>query len=387
MSNSEGNPSGASFYEGRSVILPDVARMLPGDILLTRTTKMLGPAKAVQSKAIRRRTGGSFSHALICSEPPVMVEAVGSGVSTLSLARCYAHEWASVQMLRHPDAAIAQAAASAAQLQVGRDYSVRRALRSAFPAIADRVADLGTFCSALVAQSFVGAGDALFARVPVERTTPATIEGIVGLEDVTRLVFHEGPAPRNIGRLVPLDAHHEPSPSARQTEISGRYAKALMADAELVAAALPGATEIVPTHWGMIDIVIDAMDAIAGGTVATALASDLGRLDTRLAEMISSGELAAVYAALEEIEGEELQQAVRASFDPAPDIDLRAMRAQLETTVRTLDVRRGSVGRMEAWNAGGRSEAVAAHAAVERAAIRGMDRRRTLFAEILARLA
>lgn len=190
--------SGGSFYEGRTVLLPDVDRLRAGDILLTRTTSLAGFVEGTQSRKIRLKTGGSFSHAMICSEPPTMVEAIGIGVSTLSLSRCYAHGWESVRVLRHPDTTLAQVAASAAQLQVGRDYSVRRALRAAFPAIADRISDLGTFCSALVAQSYVGAGDAFFARVPIEHTTPATIENIDGLEDVTRSVFNEGLAPRNM---------------------------------------------------------------------------------------------------------------------------------------------------------------------------------------------
>lgn len=378
--------SGGSFYDGRTVLLPDVGRLRAGDILLTRTTPLAGFVEGTQSRKIRMKTGGSFSHAMICSEPPTMVEAIGTGVSTLSLSRCYAHGWESVCVLRHPDAALAQEAASAAQLQVGRDYSVRRALRAAFPEIADRMSDLGTFCSALVAQSYVGAGDALFARVPIELTTPAIIENIDGLEEVTRSVFHEGLAPRNIGRMVPLDAHSDPSPSARQTKASGKYAKALMADAERVVAALPSPVELLPTHYGMLDVVMKGMDALAAGVGAATLPEDVRRLDADLAGMISSGELAAVHAALEEIEGEELQQAVASSFDATPDIDRRAMRSQLKTMRRTVEVRSRSVRAMADWNVGGRSAAVTAYVDLERMAIASIVRREAVFVEILDRL-
>ena len=342
----DGGVSGGSFYDGRTGLLPDVGRLRAGDILLTRTTPLSGFVKGTQSRKIRMKTGGSFSHAVICSEPPTMVEAIGTGFSTLSLSRCYAHGWESVRVLRDPDATLAQAAASAAQLQVGRDYSVRRALRAAFPAIADRMSDLGTFCSALVAQSYVGAGDALFSRLSIELTTPATIENIDGLANVTRSVFREGLAPRNIGRMVSLDAHFDPSPSARQTKASGEYAKALMADAERVVAALPSPVEILPTYYGVLDVVMKGMDALAAGVGAATLSEEVRRLAADLAGMISSGELAAVHAALEEIEGEELQQAVASSFDATPDIDCRAMRSQRETTRRTLEVRGRSVRAM-----------------------------------------
>jgi hypothetical protein len=378
--------SGGSFCDGRTVLLPDVSRLRAGDILLTRTTPLAGFVKGTQSRKIRMKTGGSFSHAMICSEPPTMVEAIGTGVSTLSLSRCYAHGWESVRVLRHPDVALAQAAASAAQLQVGRDYSVRRALRAAFPAIADRMSDLGTFCSALVAQSYIGAGDTFFARVPIELTTPATIENIDGLEDITQSVFQEGLAPRNIGRMVPLDTQSDPSPSARQTKASAKYAKALMADAERVVAALPSPLELLPTHYGMLDIVMKGIDALAAGVAAATLPEDVRRLDADLAEMISSGELAAVHTVLEEIEGEELQQAMVSSFDASPDIDLRGMRSQLETTRRTLEVRGRSVRAMKDWNVGGRSAAVAAYVDLELTTIASIGRREAVFAEILNRL-
>lgn len=107
---------GGSFYDGRIVLLPDVGRLRVGDILLTRTTQLAGFVEGTQSRKIRMKTGGLFSHAMICAEPPTMVEAIGTGVSTLSLSRCYVHGWESVRVLRHPDAALAQAAASAAQL-------------------------------------------------------------------------------------------------------------------------------------------------------------------------------------------------------------------------------------------------------------------------------
>lgn len=379
-------PFDSTFYDGRIVLLPDVSQLQSGDILLTRMSPLARPRDGAQSKKIRLGTGGTFSHVLICSEPPVVIEAIGAGVSTLSLARCYAHGWESVRVVRHPDSSLAKAAARFAQLQVGRDYSIRRALRAAFPTlIADRLADQGTFCSALVAQAYVGAGDVLFTQVPIERTTPATIEKLEGLVDVTKLVFREGLAPRNVGKLVPLDAPSTASPSARQTEISGRYAKALMTDAEQIAADV-SEPEIVPTHFGMLNLIMTAIDATRVTVNSGAISEEIRRLDMGLAALIASGELAAVFADLEAIESEELQEALRASFDHAPDIDRRAMQTQLATTRRGGSARREALAKMEAWNEGGRSAAVAAYAELERAVILGIERRETLFDEILRRL-
>ena len=57
-------------YDGKQVFVPEVDKLLPGDILLTFNAEAEASKDLKQSKAIRAATGGSFSHALICSVPP-----------------------------------------------------------------------------------------------------------------------------------------------------------------------------------------------------------------------------------------------------------------------------------------------------------------------------
>lgn len=174
-------------YNGRTVLLPEVDSLQPGDILLSFNAESTDRGDGKVAGVIRAATKGRFSHALICSAPPTLIEAIGRGVSTLSLARCFAHSLDNVRVLRYPDAEVARKAASLVQLQVGRDYSISRAILSVFPEqTITKINDHGIFCSALVAQVYVNAGAEIFASTAVDRTTPATIDQLNVLIDITR---------------------------------------------------------------------------------------------------------------------------------------------------------------------------------------------------------
>ena len=118
-------------YGGVAVYLPVVSRFRPGDILLTLNTESDDRKELRVSRVIARATRGRFSHALICSIPPTFIEAIGPGVSTISLARCFAHNLKNVRALRYPDREVSAKAASLARLEVGRDYSRAKAIASA----------------------------------------------------------------------------------------------------------------------------------------------------------------------------------------------------------------------------------------------------------------
>lgn len=97
----------APDYDGRTVWFPRLERLLPGDILLTRTVydEVAGGTK--DAKLIRAFTFGRFEHAAICTAPPTVAEAGGDddgGVFTLSLTRCFTHDLENVRVLRWPDA-------------------------------------------------------------------------------------------------------------------------------------------------------------------------------------------------------------------------------------------------------------------------------------------
>jgi hypothetical protein len=372
------------------VFLPDVGRLRPGDIVLSYHGDEGSAGKAPKlPKMIRAATGGRFSHALICSQPPALIEATLDGVGIVSLGRCFVHRIENVRVLRYPDPAVAARAARLAQLEVGRDYSIPRAAQSILLRKSRaRVEDRGIFCSALVAQVFAEAGADAFKRTPVEKTTPATIEQLDILVDVTNDIFREAPAPNNAEQMTALDGDPAPTPSSRQTQLSNRYAKAVLGDAQRIVAAHPSAgLEATPTYFGMLDFILRAHDAALNldEEEATRLAGSLNELDNKLAGMIVSGDMEALITEFRRIEDDELQRNIAESFAAKPDIDANAMRANLGTTRIQLDVRRRALQEMVEWNAG-RSRSVGAYCTLEESIIAALERRRLAEEEILTRI-
>jgi hypothetical protein len=276
------------------VFLPNVGEIRAGDILLTFNAESEDRKGSKRSRAIATATGGRFSHALVCSTPPTFAEAIGPGVSTLSLARCFAHDLANVRVLRYPDPEVAFRAARLVQLEIGRDYSIARAVRSVFPSrTLDRIDDHGIFCSALVAQVYVAAGSKLFQNTAVDRTTPATIDALDSLEDITSAVFRAGLAPNNIEMMSALDGDRAPTLSARQTQFSSKCAKALFPTADQIAKAYPElGIAVTPTFYGLLDFVAEAVDREANvpRERRDAFAAQLIDLDQALAALIEEGE-------------------------------------------------------------------------------------------------
>lgn len=374
-------------FDGRTVFLPNVDRLRPGDILLTFNGEGEGAKSAKLPRAIRRVTGGTFSHAMVCSEPPALVEATLAGVGIVSLSRCFAFQIENVRVLRHPDSAIAGRAAKLAQLEVGRDYSITRVAQAATRG-RTLAGDRGTFCSALVAQVFTAAGATEFARTPIEKTTPATIEGLDTLQDVTANIFREAPAPRNAETMTALDGDPAPTPSSCQTEISSRYAKALLPEADRLVAAHPtAALRVTPTYWGMLDLVLRAHDAAASLRPAEAmqLVAATDAIDRKLADLIGSSELRVLLEEFQAIEGEEISRAVAQSETASPDIDRASLASVVETTRKQLGVRRAALDQMTEWNAG-RSRAVEAYCELEAMTVASLEARQNAFRQILARI-
>lgn len=331
------------FYDGRMVWLADVSKLQPGDILLTRYAAGGDKRGLGQAALIRTATGGAFDHVLICTETPTFVEALGAGVRTLSLQTCFAHAPDHVRVLRFPDAAKAKAAATYAQLQVGREYSTKKAMMSVFPsASVDELADRGVFCSALVAQAFVDAGAQEFLAVSVSKTTPATLQNMAALQDITADVFRKALAPTNIEFFVPLDAARPRSLSEDQTDITGAYARALRADAGRFVSDFPEAGLEAPvTFYDCINLVTDAHDALdrIDGTRLEAYRSALAQVDQAIADRIETRELHALFERLAKQDAETMQRNLVESFKPHPDIDVGAMRNFRAATVRQIEAR------------------------------------------------
>ncbi len=382
-------PAHSSKYDGLYVYAPLVSALRPGDILLTRNAEGGDLKGKALSKTILAASGGSFDHALICTAPPTFVEAVDIGVCTLSLQRCFTHSMQTVRVLRYADPAAAAHAAQRAQLQVGRTYSKRKAAASVFPeAMVDEIKHKGIFCSALVAQAFTDAGAPEFAATNVSKTTPATLEKMACLIDVTDQVFRKILSPPNIESMSALDGARAETPSIRQTFITMAYAATLVPSADAILEAFPEAElESAHTFYDAMQFIVRAMDA--RGKIPEPRRADFDAqvaiLDDMAALCVSSGELMAVQDELAQHETVEMQRDLAESFKLKPDIDLVATRAVAHTTIAQIAERQTAIDNLTAWSAG-RSKAMAAWAEVQAPTIAFQKARLATCREIVGRL-
>ena len=72
----------------------------PGDILLTRVPFDLLDPSTYAGVAIRGATLAPFSHAALCIEPGLMIEAIGTGVCRLALGQTGSRQRRNVKLLR-----------------------------------------------------------------------------------------------------------------------------------------------------------------------------------------------------------------------------------------------------------------------------------------------
>jgi hypothetical protein len=384
MTSDDYNPE----YDGREVFLPEVSVLRPGDILLTNSRASWDESARDLSDRICSATGGRFSHALICTAPPTFAEAVTSGVSTLSLVNCFTHEIENVRVLRYPDPYVARRAAAHAQLEIGREYSMRRALESLlFDAeTLARVNDNGTFCSALVAAVFVRAGADEFSAVPVAKTTPATLDNLAGLSDVTHLVFRAALAPQNVEKMSALDGDRAATPSSPQTAIYKRYARAVLPLADRLCEDFPEA-ELTPqaTYFGMLQLILEgerAAPKIAESRRAALLAG-IGALDRELAAQRADGAIDQVFVDIRESDGQQLLRDMQESFYPKPDKDVRAMQAVHSVNESGLIERTRA---LESMRVGQSWLSVTAYCQTEAKSLEFLAQRKTMIEEILERI-
>jgi hypothetical protein len=125
------------YYDGRTVFILEVARVRPEDIILTRNRRNARVLGRNRSALIAVAGRSNFSHASICSQPPTLIEAIGPGVSTMSLANTFYHSEAHVRVLRYSDEVTARRAAAKAVLFLGKGYFVAMAVKSVLPARID----------------------------------------------------------------------------------------------------------------------------------------------------------------------------------------------------------------------------------------------------------
>lgn len=169
--------------------------VLPGDILLTKVPFKLLDTSTYGSLAIRMSTQAPFSHAALCIEPGLMIEAVGTGVARLAFGAAGVRNSKNVKLLRLglevPNGLeFARRAAFHGHQYLSRGYSISGALGA-------RVAPLrkpsrgDLFCSQLVARAYSEAGCPLLERKKPEQIAPGDLLRSSLLKDVTAYALIE----------------------------------------------------------------------------------------------------------------------------------------------------------------------------------------------------
>lgn len=336
-------------YNGRRVWLPRLENLRPGDILLTRSVYGDVPGGDKTARLIRLFTFGRFDHAAICTSPPTLAEAgggEGGGVFTLSLARCFSHELKNVQVLRWPDGAVAAKAATFCQLQVGRPYSMAKAIASAFPIGGPKTAfDRGVFCSSLVAHAYKIAAPQAFRWMRPDKMSPSGLGRLRGFRDVTRELFKPALAPANVEEMNALDGNPVWTPAYEQTMAALEYATDLLPLTDRFVAGFPEARLRVPATFNdVLAFLPGAWDA--RNTIApqrrVAYVHALLEIDAKAAEHLNDGRLTGAVRDMIKLDRAERTRAVAASHSANPDIDLDHQAGLLASRRKSLRDRKAA---------------------------------------------
>lgn len=376
-------------YDNLMVLLPNVAALRAGDLVLTRNRHGTKAAGRTMSKVILKTTGGNFDHVMICTVPPTLLEAVTAGVGNLSLARAFAHDLTGVRVLRYHDARVAAAAASAALTYVGRPYAHAGAATSIFPVgVFGEISGNNIFCSALVAQVFQKAGAPEFAATSVEKTTPATIERMASLTDVTAEVFVAGLAPRNVEEMAALDGDRTPSPIDKQVALFATYFLLLESKAQAIVSRHPQSSLAAPQSFlSCLQFLMSAYDAAANAppAVQATLLFELTAFDDAVLVLINKGDWEALQAEASLQDAATTKRDLEESLKPKPDIDRRALAGLKDATAKQLEGRSGAVAGIQDWGVG-RSKTIDRYLAIAEETLNSLRHRALAIAEIEKRL-
>ncbi|SFU37952.1 hypothetical protein SAMN05192541_101610 [Bradyrhizobium arachidis] len=176
-----------------TVYVFDAGRVCPGDILLTRVPLKLLDHSTFQSSAIQAGTRAPFSHAALCIEHGLMIEAVGAGVCRFALGATGVRSKANVKFLRLNLDVVngpqhAQLAAHFGHQYLSRGYSLPGALGTRIAPLRKKArGDL--FCSELVARAYDEARCPLLPGKKPNRIAPGDLLKSDVLRDVTKLAL------------------------------------------------------------------------------------------------------------------------------------------------------------------------------------------------------
>ncbi|WP_441238922.1 hypothetical protein [Bradyrhizobium sp. 930_D9_N1_4] len=185
------SPSGRTSSETAFVFIPKL--VCPGDILLTRVPLNLLDPSTLTSTAIRVGSRTPFSHAALCIEPGLMIEAVGTGVCRFALAPTGVRSRSNLKLLRLNLDVVdgpwrAQLAADRGHQYLSRGYSLSGAIGARIAAFRKKGrGDL--FCSELVAQAYVEAKCPLLTGKTPGEIAPGDLLKSDILRDVTDLAL------------------------------------------------------------------------------------------------------------------------------------------------------------------------------------------------------
>lgn len=304
--------------------LPLTDKLRQGDIILVR-------GENLASKGIRAATRGQFSHAMICVDPPTMIEAVPGHVRNLSLSRCYIENIKNIRVLRYPDKSIAVKAAREASLWLDMPYSILAAICSV-KNMPSKHSDSGVFCSRLVAEAYRKAGGDFVDGQPTSKITPAMIEAEPNLQDITASFFELAPIDYNLDALSALDVDVLPWVVDELSQMRRNCAEGVLPALREYEDAHPTKKKLIPSFMRIIDLLISGKELPRND--ATGERKHLAAIDRAFHASISKSGLEEGYYNLILIQDRESADLISDSLQIIPRFDIVSIEQSIANSGR-----------------------------------------------------
>ncbi len=179
----------------------DMQKLMEGDVLLTSQ-------KGLVSKAVRGFTRSDYSHAILYVGYASYIHSDSHGVHSGNIQRLIFENPTNVKVLRPNNSSLAKNACMYARSQVGKEYSVREAIRA--KSVAKDKLENKQFCSRLVSQSFEYAGQNIVANSAY--CTPEDINRSSAFSEITNAV--------RVASTEEVEFSNSSNPLQRQAEIT-----------------------------------------------------------------------------------------------------------------------------------------------------------------------
>lgn len=326
--------------------LPRAENLKRGDVLLTRNANSRSRLGIKRTSWIQRFTKSKFSHALICTVPPLLTEAVGEGVKNVTFGRCYVFDLRNVLALRYHDAEISAAAGEIASQALAQRYSKKKIAALLVPALREHaLKDDGTFCSALVCWAFKEAGAPEFSAIDEFKITPGDLARLPGFSDITSSLFFLDLPPPNAESLNPLDGDRVDSLSDLQVAY---YQQGLLVFQKYFERIqrIDAAIEYPKTFDAGLKHLVRRLHELRGGPPSNASISLLAlysEIDEKIFEILDKSSLATAAESLKAEENDGLNYYFLEAFKPNPDIAIQSVLSVHATTPEQIDIREAAI--------------------------------------------